>query len=138
MKRLHWLEWAFLLLALVSILGTLGITIQRVVYTRTHKYDGGSKSCTDWKCNPDFTFAILLILNLGTVHKLFTARMKICFTPVFLAFCTVYAVDGVLREQKYEMLTYGGGVLVITVYVISNYIVKGKEDEDIRLVSHHV
>ena len=50
----------------------------------------------------------------------------------------MYAVDGVLREQKYEMLTYGGGVLVITVYVISNYIVKGKEEEDIRLVSQHV
>ena len=56
----------------------------------------------------------------------------------FLAFCAVYAVDGLLREQKYEMLTYVGGVLVIMVYVISNYIAKGKEGEEIRLVSHYI
>ena len=53
-------------------------------------------------------------------------------------FCAVYAVDGLLREQKYEMLTYVGGVLVIMIYVISNYIVKGMEHEEIRLVSHYL
>ena len=56
----------------------------------------------------------------------------------FLAFCAVYAVDGLLREQKYELLTYIGGVLVIMIYVISNYIDKGKEHEEIRLVSLHL
>ena len=50
----------------------------------------------------------------------------------------MYAVDGLLREQKYEMLTYVGGVLVIMIYVISNYIDKGKEDEEIRLVRHYL
>jgi len=48
----------------------------------------------------------------------------------------VYAIDGLFREQKYEMLTYTGGVMVIVVYVIGNYIDNGKNDEDIRLVSN--
>ena len=50
----------------MSILGTAGITIQRIVDI-TH---GSSSSCTDnssddWKRDPDFTFAVLLIVNLG-------------------------------------------------------------------------
>jgi len=48
----------------------------------------------------------------------------------------VYAIGGLFREQKYEMLTYTGGVLVIVVYVIGNYIDHGKNGEDIRLVSN--
>ena len=45
-------------------------------------------------------------------------------------------MDGLIREQKYELLTYIGGVLVIMIYVISNYSIKGKsEDEkELRLV----
>lgn len=114
-KRLHWLEWLFLLLAVVSILGTLGITIERIVdITRDNHSSCSHNSGDDWKSDPDFTFAVLLIVNL--------------------VFCAVYAVDGLLREQKYEMLTYVGGVLVIMIYIITNYIDKGKEDCDIRLV----
>ena len=48
----------------------------------------------------------------------------------------MYAIGGLFREQKYEMLTYTGGVLVIVVYVIGNYIDHGKNGEDIRLVSN--
>ncbi|XP_065909897.1 uncharacterized protein [Dysidea avara] len=115
-KRLHWLEWMFLLLALFSIMGTLGLTIQRIVHTKSNSryLTEHCHGCCGWKCDPDFTFAILLIVNL--------------------VFCTVYAIDGLFREQKYEMLTYTGGVLVIVVYVISNYIDHGRNGEDIRLV----
>ena len=47
----------------MSILGTAGLTIQRIV-------DITHASCTDnssddWKRDPDFTFAVLLIVNLG-------------------------------------------------------------------------
>ena len=65
MKRLHWLEWMFFFLALFSIMGTLGITIERIVHTTNHDRNIGP-SCHGWKCDPDFTFAILLIVNLGT------------------------------------------------------------------------
>jgi len=63
-KRLHWLEWAFFLLAIPSVLGTLGLTIERIVHTKEHDRII-STSCVGWKCDPDFTFAILLIVNLG-------------------------------------------------------------------------
>ena len=62
----------------------------------------------------------------------------LCLHFFFAVFCTVYAIDGLFREQKYEMLTYTGGVLVIVVYVISNYIDHGRNGEDIRLVSNMV
>lgn len=47
----------------------------------------------------------------------------------------MYVLDGLFREQKYEMLTYVGGVLVIMIYVITNYGINGKEGDGTRLVS---
>lgn len=129
-KRLHWLEWLFLLLAVVSILGTLGITIERIVdITRDNHSSCSHNSGDDWKSDPDFTFAVLLIVNLG--NKIYISWW---LSVIFIVFCAVYAVDGLLREQKYEMLTYVGGVLVIMIYIITNYIDNGKEECDIRLV----
>lgn len=92
-KRLHWLEWMYFFLAIVSILATLGITIQRIVYTTTHDRKTSAESCVDWKCNPDFTFAILLIVNLGNtenVHYMY----KFSFISILWCICCGWIVSG--------------------------------------------
>ena len=73
MKRFGWAEWVFIALSSIAFLGTLGLTIERLVsfytnYTAPNSSDNSSCqnfTCDDWLCRSDVTFAIVLIVNLS-------------------------------------------------------------------------
>lgn len=83
-KTLSKLEICFLVISFGSLLGALGITIERLA--------------TVERDSPDFTFALVLILN-------------ICF-------CIYYVLSGVFFERPYEI-----GILVLATFVVWLYIV---------------
>jgi hypothetical protein len=57
----------------------------------------------------DFTFVILVLVNV--------------------VICCFYAVDSLLREQKFEMLAVCIATIVISLYIIVNFITNGPEEE---------
>ena len=77
MKRFGWAEWVFIALSSIAFLGTLGLTIERLVsfysdYTAPNSSANSSANstcqnftCDDWLCRSDVTYAIVLIVNLG-------------------------------------------------------------------------
>ena len=48
-------EWIFLAVSIVNIVATIGLTIERIVVTVQSD-----------PSNPDFTFALLLLINAGS------------------------------------------------------------------------
>ena len=69
------IEWIFLGLSLFAFLGTLGITIERLVSfasvicnesdSSNNCSEGNLAECTEWTCNPDVTFTVVLIINIS-------------------------------------------------------------------------
>lgn len=85
------LEVAFLVIALLSILSTMGLTLERIVDILMNHRAG-----TD-----DFTFALVLLMST--------------------AFCVFYIINGVFGERAFELLVFIGGVLIVLGYSIINY-----------------
>ena len=78
-KRFYWFEWVFLVVATLSMLAVIGISIQRFVYfsdtveyirfpNTSNQTSNGSLDdapCDSWVCTSDFIFAVALLVNLG-------------------------------------------------------------------------
>lgn len=73
-KRFFWFEWVFLAVATLSVLGVLGVTIQRfdhferIVDNISINLSNGTvvpAQCSTWVCTSDFIFAVALLVNLG-------------------------------------------------------------------------
>ena len=73
-KRFSWLEWTFIVVATISVLGALTMSIERFVFFEssfkniTNATNNASSSvyrCNKWTCTNDFIFAVVLVLNLG-------------------------------------------------------------------------
>ncbi|XP_019858916.1 PREDICTED: uncharacterized protein LOC109587121 [Amphimedon queenslandica] len=103
-------EWAFIVIGVISFVTSLSFTIEKLVYfswnfnasEKTFEHfclpDDNSKNCIDpchhWTCLSDFTFALILIVNL--------------------IFALFYGIDGLIRERGLELL----GVLIPIVIVL--------------------
>ncbi|XP_071839826.1 uncharacterized protein [Apostichopus japonicus] len=85
------LEVAFLIIAILSIMSALGLTVERLVDIVS---DSDANSV-------DFTFAIVLLINTG--------------------FCLFYIVNGVFGERAFELLVFIAGVLTLLIYCILNF-----------------
>uniref|UniRef100_A0A1X7TLK7 DUF7789 domain-containing protein n=1 Tax=Amphimedon queenslandica TaxID=400682 RepID=A0A1X7TLK7_AMPQE len=117
-KRFTWVEWVFIFIGLLAFLFSLGITIERFVHfeknfnesaeayqTICHPYNSTTnciEECQDWTCISDFSFAVILIINLS--------------------FCLFYGADGLLRERAYEFLGVFVAVILVLLYVTINFI----------------
>lgn len=74
-KRISWLEWLFLGVATVSMLGVLGLSIERLItfektfsnITFYNNSTNGTVPCSEWVCTTDFLFTVILIVNLGKI-----------------------------------------------------------------------
>jgi magnesium-transporting ATPase (P-type) len=124
-KNFKWMEWSFILIGVVILLSVGGLSIERFVYFSTHNYSNDSNvsshscdsnfdeclssTCETWICMTDFTFVILVLVNV--------------------VICCFYAVDSLLREQKFEMLAVCIATIVISLYIIVNFITNGPEEE---------
>ena len=91
-------EIAFLVLAFVSVVAALSITFIRVVESIHGK--------------PDFTFGILLIINL--------------------LFVLLYTVNGVICEKPFEILMSVLATLVVMLYCIIEYSTAGYKDPTVK------
>ena len=64
-------EWIFLGLSLFAFLGTLGITIERLVAfslnvsNKSEPNNDDLPDCEGWTCLADVTFTVVLIVNLS-------------------------------------------------------------------------
>ena len=74
-KRFSWLEWLFVVIAALTILIILGMSIERFV---TFEQDfenismasgSGFYLCNKWTCTNDFIFTVVLVLNIGKNHS---------------------------------------------------------------------
>ena len=69
---------------------------------------------------------------------------QICLTQLFdvgcllTGFSLVYAVNGVLREQVYELLVYALTAVVLTLYALFNYLDPETPRGAIKLVSRRL
>lgn len=119
LKRVSWVEWLFMVVATLSLLGVLGITIERVVFFKenftnlTIMNETAPAPCDSWVCTNDFIFTVVLLVNIG--------------------FCMFYCYDGLLRERPFEILAYVAAVVVIIVYIIVNFIINGSESQPLRI-----
>jgi hypothetical protein len=118
-KRFSWLEWLFVAVALISTLGILGVSIQRLVAFK-HDFENitlvvnesRTYTCNNWTCTNDFIFTVVLVLNI-----------------IFSAW---YAVDGLLRERMFDLVGYAVTIAVIMIYVIANYASRHREKQELR------
>lgn len=88
------IEVAFLVLAVVSIVGAFIITLIRVAGSAIG--------------HPDFTFGVLLLINL--------------------VFVLCYTVNGIFTEQPFELLMSVAATLVVLLYCIIEYATNGHND----------
>jgi len=120
-KRFTWVEWVFVVVVTLSLLVVLALTIERFVFFEstfvniTIDTTNGTElsDCNQWTCTNDVVFAVVVLINLF--------------------FCACYCYSGLLRERSFEMIGYAVAVLVIILYIIANYAVKGEEGQPIRL-----
>ena len=75
------MEWVFVFVGLISFLFSLGITIERFVHFEKHFNESSEayqtichppnsttnciNECQDWFCISDFSFAVVLLVNLS-------------------------------------------------------------------------
>ena len=63
-------EWIFLGLSLLAFLGSLGISIERLVHfsqnftEASSENESGLRACEQWTCSSDYTFTVVLIINI--------------------------------------------------------------------------
>ena len=105
-RRFSWLEWVFIIVGLFAFFVTLGFTVERFFHFEKQfnisekSYqciclpknsdncdDNCIKPCHHWTCLSDFTFAIILFVNLS--EKLSSLiKIIMCF-PLLHSFCLV-------------------------------------------------
>ncbi|XP_074645761.1 uncharacterized protein LOC141902029 [Tubulanus polymorphus] len=98
-------EWSFLALTCLNLFLTVALTIERLVVLIIYEKKPTSQ---------DFTFAILLLLNIG--------------------FCGFYAIHGVLRERVFEVYALIAAILTVELYCIIEYIENVDGRNTIKLV----
>ena len=63
-------EWIFLGFSLLAFLGSLGISIERLVHfslnftAASSENESGLRDCEQWTCSSDYTFTVVLIINI--------------------------------------------------------------------------
>ena len=101
-RRFSWLEWVFIIVGLFAFFVTLGFTVERFFHFEKqfniseksyqciclpNNSDNCIKPCHHWTCLSDFTFAIILFVNLS--EKLSSLiKIIMCF-PLLHSFCLV-------------------------------------------------
>ena len=101
-RRFSWLEWVFIIVGLFAFIVTLGFTVERFFHFEKqfniseklyqciclpNDSDNCIKPCHHWTCLSDFTFAIILFVNLS--EKLSSLiKIIMCF-PLLHSFCLV-------------------------------------------------
>lgn len=94
LKDLEKKEIAFAVISVVSSLVAIGLAIQRLATTS--------------KGNPDFTFALIIIINA--------------------LFCIYYVFHGLLAERPYEVIVMVLATFAVLIYIIVNYILSTQND----------
>lgn len=73
------MEWVFIFVGLIAFLFSLGITIERFIHFEKNFNESAEayqtichplktnciEECQDWTCISDFSFAVILIINLS-------------------------------------------------------------------------
>uniref|UniRef100_A0A1X7VAW6 DUF7789 domain-containing protein n=2 Tax=Amphimedon queenslandica TaxID=400682 RepID=A0A1X7VAW6_AMPQE len=110
-------EWAFIVIGVISFMTSLGFTIERLVhfsknFSSSEKVfehfclPNNSINCIDhchhWTCLSDFTFALILIVNL--------------------IFALFYGVDGLIRERGLELLGVLIPIVIVLFYLSANLV----------------
>ncbi len=84
-RRLGWVEWLFVVLATISMAGTLAMSVERFIYMQRtfsnitpedsslfwdfedegDNVTNAGDICEQWVCLNDFIFAVIVLVNLG-------------------------------------------------------------------------
>lgn len=87
-RRFTRLEWLFIVVAAVTVLPVLGISIgqffflhQKFMFIEDGPYDPYNPNpynlnyfCNNWTCTNDFIFNVTLVINVGKIHNVHSVQ----------------------------------------------------------------